>query len=189
VIALHNSGDTETRDILNQYPIDLVYTVLDGLWTIGRASSELFKITSTERRSFTLHLQDDWECQDRNSQWWTDAMQLLDTDPVIGQVRLRLTREQTMINSLDVDGKKVSWSDFKGHRLSRRAAWTLNPFIMRTHELPTSIKDERDGMVQFSKKRQSVAQLVPGVFKHIGDKGESLKARAEKERRYGLHHP
>jgi hypothetical protein len=186
-IVMHNSGDDETAKLLSDYEIDLRYTCLDGLWPIGQASSHLFKLAQAERRSFTLHLQDDWLCHDQNGGWLLTALRIFEERPRVKQVRLRKTSERVSINHL-VDGQRVSWHQSDGYRWSRRAHYTLNPTLMRTEDLLTNIEGERDGMRQFLLAGHHIAQLTPGVFTHIGGHGQSLRQRAELEevkRRHG----
>lgn len=180
-VVLHNSGDGETTEVLDDYKIDLKYTNLDGLWSIGRASSHIFQIAQAEARPFTMYVQDDWKCKDQSSEWLITALQILDDDPHVGAVRLRRTDERTMVNSM-ARGKTVTWSQHEGFRVSRQAVWCLNPFLMRTHELIFPIEDERDGMRKFNDWGQSVAQLTPGVFAHIGYGGKSLRQKVANDR-------
>lgn len=191
VVVVHNGAsdddDDETVKILDRYPVDLKFTVVDGMWTIGRASSELLNLAVAERRSFTVYLQDDWVCRN-DGDWLTEALRILDDDPTIGQVRLRLVSEQTYINHTSITGEKVRWTHLNGYRVSGEADWSLNPFAMRTDDIPnfftdTSFKDEKDGMRQFRKTGKRVAQLKPGVFAHAGGQGASLRTRMDKERR------
>ena len=186
-VVMHNSGDSETAEVLNDYEIYLRYTCLDGLWPIGQASSHLFKLAQAEQRSFTLHVQDDWLCHDQSQEWLLTALRVLDGRPEVKQVRLRRVSERVSINHL-VDGKQVVWNQADGYRWSRRAYFTLNPTLMRTEDLLTDIEGERDGMRQFLLAGHHIAQLTPGVFAHIGGHGQSLRQRAELEevqRRHG----
>ena len=186
-VVMHNSGDDETAKLLSDYEIDLKYTCLDGLWPIGQASSHLFKLAQAERRSFTLHVQDDWLCHDQSDEWLLTALRILDGRPEVKQVRLRRVSERVSINHL-VDGQRIHWNSADGYRWSRRAHYTLNPTLMRTEDLLTDIESERDGMRQFLLAGHHVAHLTPGVFAHIGGHGQSLRQRSELEevqRRHG----
>lgn len=182
VLTLHNGGDDATVDVLDDFDIDLKMTNLDGLWPIGKASSHLLATAGAEKRPFVLYLQDDWLCR-HDGDWLVDAMRVLDNEPRIGQVRLRLTNERAHIDHTSIHREKVRWAYLNGHRISENGDWTLNPFIARTEDVLTSFTDEKDAMRQFHKTGQIISQLVPGVFGHIGDKGQSLRNRADKERR------
>lgn len=185
VVVMHNGADTATTAVLDEFEPDLRLTNLDGLWPIGKASSHLLATAKAEKRPFTLYLQDDWLCR-HDGDWLADAVRVLDNDPRIGQVRLRLAAEKTYINHTSVYKRKIQWTHLNGHRISYEADWTLNPFITRTDDLLVSFTDEKDAMRQFHEvSDQIVAQLVPGVFTHIGGKGQSLRVRAEKERGRG----
>jgi hypothetical protein len=184
VVVFHNGGDDETAEVLNDRRVDLKLTNLDGLWPIGQATSELLQLAKLERRPFTLYLQDDWECRNDDS-WLTTAVQILDSDPTIGTVRLRLVEEPTWVNTMSLDRRVVRWVSYGDYRVSINAQFCLNPFIVRSEDLLTDIRDERDAAHQYFLTGKKVAQLTPGVFAHIGGKGESLRIRADNARRHG----
>ncbi len=134
----------------------------------------------------------------RHPTWFEDAQEIA-SNPAIGQVRLReeshLGRLLTLPDGLRgdgsgaantnwVDARPVAWQVQEGTPfMVANAHWTQNPFICRAEiasvlapEKPGEYirgvypaEDERHAQARFYGLNLLVAQLRPGVFRHIGD--------------------
>lgn len=176
-LVLHNGGDARTGRVLNLYRdyIDQVVTTpeLEG---IGPASSLLFQHAAEHDDDYLLHLEDDWEAG--HGDWLPLATQLLDD---VFQVRLRHTSQKVLTRHM-VTRAPLRWEDHDEYRITADAHYTSNPALIRLADIGKGYPavGERDAQRQFwDAGCRTVAQIVPGIWKHIGGGAESLRKRVE----------
>lgn len=139
----------------------------------------------------------------RHPTWLADTVEIA-SNPAIGQVRLReeahLGRLVTLPDGVHgdgsgasntnwIDGRPVAWQVVPGAPFMVSAHHlTFNPFIMRTELIGDGkpqapgepirgvfpAENERHAMARFYALNLLVAQLRPGIFRHIGE-GRSLE--------------
>lgn len=175
-VVVHNSGDRPTRDVLDEYDWDDRLTLHGPLRSIAEASHQLLALADDAGEEYFLRLEDDWEAT--SAAWFDDAVDLL---KLSGQVRLRRSDEPVMANHR-VTKKRINWqAQPSGHLWSRSAHYTHNPSLMRTADAVslTGYSDEIDAARRYHDAGWASAQLIPGVFRHLGhrEQGLSLKWR------------
>jgi hypothetical protein len=180
VVVLHNGADDATAAVLDAHAdvIDehLVHT--GPLLSCGDATSRLAAAAAASNRRFWLHLEDDWQAQPGPAEWLEQACRILSADPGVHQVRLRHTTEQVLAWHM-VTRRPLHWEPLSGYRRAAEAHWTLNPNLTRTADIPLVWPADGEREVQrraHAAGLRGVAQLVPGVFTHIGQDA-SLRER------------
>jgi hypothetical protein len=175
VICLINGGDRETWEVVDRYS-DLIdaYAETKELLGIGAAASRLFETATSLTADWLLHLEDDWEASP--GEWYHQAVALLEDG--IFQVRLRRAEEHSLKHHM-VTKKVIDWLDGDDYRYTRDAHYTLNPSLIRLSNVKKGwpAAGEVDAQRRFwSEKKRKVAQLVPGIWSHIGEE-DSLRKR------------
>lgn len=169
VLCLHNGGDPETADVLRRHSdlIDLKI-VTQYLLPIGPAVSLLFDHAREVEAEYLLHLEDDWEATPGD--WYDQAVRLLDDGTF--QVRLRKADERVLPTHM-VHKRPLRWTIWpEGYRTSPDAHYTLNPSLIHLQDLKVGwpAASEREAQKKFWKAGlRSVAQLVPGIWRHTGE--------------------
>lgn len=173
-LVCHNGGDDPTWDVLRKHR-DLLNQVVvtPHFMPVGQAASFLFYQVEWAKQIYVLHLEDDWEAEPGD--WLIEAGKLLQKG--MFQVRLRHHEEQVLPRHM-VTNRRLKWEDHGWCRVTTDAHYTLNPSLMFRDDLrlgfPSS--SERDAQRKFwEADRRQVAQLVPGVWRHIGEGAESLR--------------
>ena len=182
VVAYLNGRDTESYGYLSQlgYIDRLEYRDTPKPEPIGNAVSRLANWVPTNCR-YVMHMEDDWTCQASSSQFLGDASLILEHDARIGQVRMRLKSEPTLGYHM-ITQRKQSWVAAEAHGLKYQVSglhFTFNPTLVRVTDLPKFYPADHEltACRRYLRHYPLVAQLVPGVFKHIGDEGRSLRAK------------
>lgn len=174
VRVLHNGGDPETRVVLNRYAwLFEEWVTTPDLLTIGQGVSML--VTPDFDHEYVMHLEDDWEASP--GQWFGLAADLLDEGCF--QVRLRKADEKVLPKHM-VTGKAIRWRTEFGIHTAVDAHYTFNPSLMRLADIKIGFpaKDERHAQAKFhAAGYRKVAQLVPGIFTHIGEQSLRKQAR------------
>lgn len=175
IVVLHNGGDQETGDILYRHLGDTAQiTVTPTLLGIGEATSLLMAEARTSGKEWLLHLEDDWQASPGD--WYHQAVALLEDN--VFQIRLRRADEHSLAKHM-VTKKPIQWMPGDDYRYTRDAHYTLNPSLIRLSNVRKGwpAKGEADAQRQFwQAKKRKVAQLVPGIFSHIGGE-DSLRKR------------
>lgn len=168
VVVFNNAGDKPTTELLNTYNfIDDIITN-QGTLPIGAAISLLASKAYESGERFWCLLEDDWAAQ--SGGWVEQAIDLL-KNPEVSQVRLRLESEPVLKNHM-ITGEPIVWVEEKGYKITEKAHMTFNPSIIKTVDIPLIFPctGERDAQKNWLYRNMGeVVQLVPGVFKHIGD--------------------
>ncbi len=178
-IILVNGGDPSTHSVLDE--VQLNWERLEHRGTIlpiGPATSRLHRAAlSRSDTRFVLHLEDDWGADAGTSDWLDQAALLLDSEPWLGQVRLRCRSERTLSRHM-ITGRPIQWRACGDWTLSTSAHFTFNPSLIRADDaariFPCS--DETAAQRRYLQLGLGTAQSVPGVFRHLGDHC-SLRAR------------
>lgn len=180
VAVLENGVDTvaprgfTTADVLNDNAdlID-VHTALDDRIPVGTAAGALLGFPPP--RPYTLHLEDDWIACTTDETWLTRARAILAENPDLHQVRLRHAAEPVMTRHM-LTRRPLHWDEGPHGSRVAPAHYTLNPSLMRSDEVAQlwPADTENGAARQFYNLGWRVAQLEPGVFRHIGD-GASLR--------------
>jgi hypothetical protein len=173
-LVCHNGGDEATWEVLQQHR-DLVNQVVvtPHFMDVGPATSFLFHHAAETRHLFLFHLEDDWVAEPGD--WLVEAGFLLAEGAF--QVRLRHHEERVLPRHM-VTNRRLNWRSHKGYNLTEDAHYTLNPSLMYVDDLRLGFPatSERDAQRKFWERgRRRVAQLVPGVWRHIGEGKESLR--------------
>lgn len=179
VEVMLNGADKASLSILSGYPVDAVHP---GPWLdVGSATSRCAEWAARSGRRLWLHLEDDWTAQpdDPYLRWLNSAAAILDSNPDVGQVRLRLASERVLSRHMHTR-QPITWQPRDGWKHAPDAHLTFNPCLMRTadakHGWPST--SERDAQARWWQSGpRGVAQLVPGVFAHAGE-GRTAQGRA-----------
>jgi hypothetical protein len=179
-VAMLNSRDEHSEEILNQHAFRKVYLAKNGaanaVVPIGPAVTGLMvraaAIAEEVGLPWILHLEDDWNCC-ADSQWVHAAAHYLG-NPRVGQVRLRWYSEPVMNNHC-ITGNRIGWIRANEHWISGNAHYTFNPNMIRAVDVPrifgcdaTPVAGERGAQMNFDALGLRVVQLDPGAFAHIG---------------------
>lgn len=179
IIIFNNSGDQPTRDVINQYSFDMVYEA-PYVRTCGEAYSFIGKQIQTfyPKEEYLLFIEDDWVCTLGEDEWVNQSIKLISKKNV-SQVRLRHTDEKVLSKHM-VTGKPIRWIETDGgYMLAEAAHLTFNPSFLKINDLRRFLpaSGEREAQKNFvSNGMKGVVQLLPGVFRHIGDE-DSLRSR------------
>lgn len=187
LVVVRNGHDQGTDDILDGFRDDIDQVVPVGgsrqLAGVGEATSRCAAAAASSARDQWLHVEDDWILRSRHAGWLQDAQNVLDGDPQIAQVRLRHVGERTLARHM-VTGAGLDWRARETHLVSPAAHWTFNPCLMRVAQVQRVFPAGSEAEAQRAAAAAGlhrVAQLVPGVFNHIGGQSgvgdESLRAR------------
>lgn len=172
VLALHNGGDAETKEVLAKYRNVIDQSLTSStLFGIGEATSTLARWAEMSDRKYWLHLEDDWAMIPTTPDWLAQAQRILHTRRDVYQVRLRHTHERTLAKHM-VTGRPMHWYDHGSFHLARDVHYTLNPALMRVSDIGKvwPAAGERDAQKRAHAGRlRQVARLTPGVFAHTGD--------------------
>lgn len=192
-IYLHvhlNQRDEQSRVIASRFLEPLLGRITvsfpsdDGVMPIGPAFSECAQVAADSGADFWLHLEDDWLVDTADRFWLHRAAGILDELDEVGQVRLRHSGERTLPYHM-LTKRALLWrADLTlGALIAEEAHWTFNPSLVRTAEVASTfarahLSGERHAQeITHSAGYRSVAQLHPGVFRHIGGGRESLADR------------
>jgi hypothetical protein len=179
VVVLHNGGDDETARVLVPYlpVIDRLHVHPRELLPIGEAASLLAMLALDSGKPLTCRLEDDWETASPGVEWLAWGRAILLEDPEVFEVRLRLA-SMPCWSKHAITGTPIVWRDH-GHYRTAEGHLSIAPTLCRTADLPRIFpaEGEKDAMRKaHAAGLRRIAQLVPGVFEHIGD-GESLRAK------------
>lgn len=170
VIVLHNGGDKPTARLLADYPYKVITT--KNWLSNGKAISKLAGYAKDSGEENWLMLEDDW-LYIEDKLWLTLAEFLLSSNRV-GQVRLRLNNE-TVLNKNMVTRQPIDWDNRFNYKIGN-GHYTNNPAIMKVEDIAKvwPAGSELQAQINYHKLNKPVAQLIPGIFKHIGN-GNSLE--------------
>lgn len=173
VAVLHNGADPGTAALLDTYGWVDHLTVLQDRLPVAQAAMALLGFPPP--RPYVLHLEDDWQVATADTTWLLRAVQVLQEDPRVGQVRLR-HRGQTVLKTHMVTRRPLWWTPGPCGTEIAAAHYTLNPSLMRSEQVPQlwPAPNERAAARTFHNLGWLVAQMLPGVFRHIGE-GASLR--------------
>lgn len=172
VVALVNGPDPATRAYVDG--LDFVDRRLDHAGPtlpIGEATSRVMAaVAAAPGVRHVLHLEDDWAAGDDDPGWLERARALLDARPEVGQVRLRHAGERVLPYHM-VTRRPIRWEPADGCRLSPAAHFTFNPSLIRAADVPRLFpcSGEAEAQRRFLAADFATAQLVPGVFRHLGE--------------------
>lgn len=189
-VVFHNGVDIETRKELEDWDFDVLIKGRNGSpLPIGPAASILLRHAAVVDTLYTLYLEDDWVFEPGSSNgtdWLINGLRVLADDPKVGIVRLRQVVEPVQPHNM-VTGEVIHWrTPGNGYRLSRNAHYTCNPTLMRTVDLPWPAAGENDAQRKFEASNLWTAQLVPGVFRHIGGQNSLRRTMRDAARQSAL---
>lgn len=173
VLIFNNSGDAETESIIDEY--EDRYNVRrmrsDTILPIGEALSLLAEYAANSGEKYWASFEDDFICTNNQLD---EAVHILAKYEEVSQVRLR-REDDGGLNYHMVTKNPLRWKNRSGFK-SCEGHRTFNNNLIRTEDIwrcfPCS--GERDAQKKWHEKGMVVvAQLQPGMFKHIGD--ESLR--------------
>ena len=176
-VVVHNTGDAETAAVLDMFEWDERLTLHGELLSIAEASQHLLRLAGEADNPFYMRLEDDWEAT--AATWIDDACALLER---VGQVRLRHW-EEPVLTKHRVTKKWINWQELPtGHLIAESAHFTHNPSLMYTWDAVAlgGYTDEIDAARRMHEAGWASAQLVPGVFRHLGDKRKGLSLKWSK---------
>ena len=173
-LVCHNGGDDATRDVLRKHRGLIGQVVVTPYFMpVGQAASFLFHHALQMDQVFLFHLEDDWEAEPGD--WLMEAGELLENGAF--QVRVRHHGEPVLAQHM-VTNRRLDWKDHGWCQVSDDAHYTLNPSLLFRDDLRLGFPatSERAAQRKFwNAGRRRVAQLVPGVWRHIGEGAESLR--------------
>lgn len=169
VTLMVNGRDPETLAYVDSldWLDELVVLPGDGVMPIGPAVSKLYDYARRSGRPIWMHLEDDWRCL--RPGWLAAGLRVLETEPAIGQVRLRSASEPVLKYHL-VTRKTIKWERRRGYKMGD-AHYTFNPTLVRVSDVQKVFPctGEPDAMRKFCQTKKRVAQLLPGAFAHLGE--------------------
>jgi len=172
VITLVNGLDPDTYTYASQLPfINQVFYHTRAVLPIGEAVSLLVNILlQAAQPQLLLHLEDDWEANLPAADWLQSAVKIMDTQPQVGQVRLRHSQEKVLPYHM-VTKQPIHWQAREGYLLAKSAHFTFNPSILRIADAERiyPCRNELEAQQHFLAAGLATAQLLPGVFRHIGN--------------------
>lgn len=173
VIVLINGDDPETQFYVEQLPFVAACLHHTGsVLPVGTATSVLMDFLEQQQGiSHILHLEDDWIPELIAPNWLADAHRILSEHPQVGQVRLRHTREKVLSYHM-ITRQPIRWQTKEGFLLSPSAHFTFNPSLIRAQDVLDLFPCQTESEAQqlYLASGWASAQLVPGVFVHIGDR-------------------
>ncbi|KAA3657284.1 MAG: glycosyltransferase family 2 protein, partial [Calditrichaeota bacterium] len=180
VVVLLNSDDTNSKAIIDKLTyVDKCIMPSKSLLSIGKATSLLMQeISSNKIVRYVLHLEDDWLLQSNKTQTIENACTLLAEQKNIGQVRLRLSAEKVLPYHM-VTRKPIVWEPQGEFLHTTSAHFTFNPHLIRCSDIAHiyPCETEKEAQQHFLELRSATAQHTPGLFKHNGENGQSLRMR------------
>lgn len=177
LMALANGGDEPTQDVLRKYEVPYFHT--KELLPIGQSISLLAQYAQQAGDKYWLIMEDDWLATDSDTV--TKAVDIMDANPDITQIRLRHISETVLTRNM-VTNEPITWQVHDGYRTAK-AHLTFNPSIIRTKDIPKAFPctGERHAQKNWhSNGMWLVAQLTPGIWKHIGQ-DNSLRLQTNSE--------
>ena len=144
---------------------------------VGPATSRLMTETAAARGvRYVLHLEDDWAAGTLATGWLRRGLEVLRSEPDIGQVRLRHRSDPVLARHM-ITQQPIVWEPDGPVLRSPSAHFTFNPSLIRAKDLDRLFPcdGERAAQQAFVRAGLRSAQLSPGVFRHIGG-GASLRA-------------
>ncbi len=178
ITVLVNGDDPATVAYVRQLPfVDRCLTHTNGVLPIGAATSRVVQAVAQKAGvEYVLHLEDDWRTVAQSADWLEQAYTLLQTDSQIGQVRLRHSRERVLPYHM-VTQRPIRWQQHANHTFAPAAHYTFNPSLVRVAHLNAIFpcRDERQAQQNFLKLGLGTAQLLPGVFCHLGEQQSRRK--------------
>ncbi len=178
-IVLVNGGDEPTHRVLDTAPTHWRRLESRGeVLPVGPAWSRLMReALSLSECGLVFHLEDDWVAAVRGTDWLSRAAEVLASDPSVGQVRLRSAAEKTLPYHM-ITRRPIRWVTRGDLAVASSAHFTFNPSLVRAAEMARigPAADERDAQKHYLAQGLWTAQLLPGVFRHIGQ-GQSLSER------------
>lgn len=173
VAVLHNGPDPATAALIDSWGWVDHLTVLEDRLPVAQAALALLGFPPP--RQYTLHLEDDWQVATLDLSWLDRARAVLADEPDVGQVRLR-HRGEPVLKTHMVTRRPITWSPGLHGTEVASAHYTLNPSLMRSAQVAElwPAPDERGAARQMAWRGWTTAQMVPGVFRHIGG-GASLR--------------
>jgi hypothetical protein len=187
MVVFHNGGDPDTAYVLNEFVWDVRVTRRDDeMLSVGPAFSELMTYVVTAKTELVLYLEDDWLFNgDPEDRLWLEAAVAALQLPGIGLVRLRNASERTLNRNM-ITQEPIVWKRIRGQgfTVAEHAHYTFNPTLMRIADVPWWAASETHAQRLFEgfSVRKKSAQLMPGVFSHIGG-GQSLRKITEAGKR------
>ena len=169
IIVMNNAYDQGTNELLKTYDFIDEIIVRKQTISIGDAMTVLAQAALKSGERLWLHIEDDWQCM--NGGWFKQATILACRDDV-SQVRLRLDSEKVLGKHM-ITGETINWrlSESGSFKIADNAHLTFNPSIIKTSAIPYIFPctGERRAQKNYLKHMKKSVQLIPGVFKHIGD--------------------
>lgn len=169
-----NQADERSMCVLDGYSdIRAIEPDEFGVRTIGEGVAACAALALDSGRPYWLHLEDDWLADTADPDWLGRAVRVLATRPEVAQVRLRHVGERVLGYHM-ITRKPIRWTpDAELGITTGEAHWTFNPSLCRTRDIAPlfamGVKSERHAQqVVMSRGPKVIAQLYPGVFRHIG---------------------
>ena len=182
-ITLLNSPDAITYSyIKNLSDINECRAHKKGILPIGDGTSILnIELANKKGIEYILYVQDDWLVDSVDRFWLKQALNILDIHSEIGQVRLRHSDERVLKYHM-ITKNPITWEKKDGFLYSKSAHFTFNPSIIRTRDVYKIFPciTEWGAQKKFLKSGLATAQIIPGVFRHLGTKDQSLKLKVKK---------
>jgi len=178
VICLANFGDRETEEWLHGQGWK-PRVIFSETRIQNPESMRLLMMAALERGAErVLLMEDDWYMMPDSTDWIGESHNVLDTNPTVGQVRLRRVDDYREEFNW-VTGAPLELEERDGYRVGNFHA-TYNPALWRREAIETSFpledfwRDEQRTMYWFERAGWFGAQLIPGVFIHRDD-GSSIE--------------
>lgn len=171
IVVMVNGDDAETQAYVEQLPFVAVCVRHTGsALPVGTATSQLMDFLAQQLGvGYILHLEDDWVADPSAPDWLTEAHRILGEYPRVGQVRLRHSQEKVLPYHM-ITHQPIRWQMQGRFLLSPSAHFTFNPSLVRAQDVPSVFpcQTESEAQKHYLTNGWASAQLVPGVFLHIG---------------------
>jgi glycosyltransferase involved in cell wall biosynthesis len=172
IVVFINGRDPHTYAYVNELPfVKKVLYHRQGTLPTGDAMSRLVKTLSKISQSpLLLHLDGEWETSLSAKEWFGQASAILAAYPVVGQVRLRHSQEKVLPYHM-ITRQPIQWQACDGFLLAKSAHFTFHPSLVRMTDAARiyPCRSEHEAQRRFLSTGLASAQLLPGVFRHIGE--------------------
>ena len=179
VVLMINGADAPTREVAAGLAfVDRCILHEGGILPIGVATSTaVAALARFPDVRHVLHIEDDWEALAPEYGWLDRACRILDELPHVGQVRLR-HRSEPVLQQHMLTRRPIQWQPHAGFTVAPAAHYTFNPGLIRAADVCRVFPcaSETEAQARFLSARLATAQLLPGVFRHIGT-DHSLRLR------------
>ena len=136
---------------------------------VSGAFSTVMDYAIKENLPYILHLEDDFISEAPLDEYLADILDVFESCPRIGQVRLRSIKDKVSLGNM-VTNRKIFYRPQQGRVVIGNAHFTYNPSLIRSTILNEilPVRSELEAMAKYEEMGLEAGQLVADCFVHIG---------------------